>query len=1305
MAMFVYGLHDFSPENPDEVSFKVGDQIEVIERDDLYGDGWWKGRNPQGEEGLFPQSYTSLSPPVSSSVAFPDNGDDPSLADGASAGNLGMLKEVSETTSRQSPTPSERERKLSQGDVMMRATMTDVQKAIEQLGRNDRDGARSFSFRSSHGDYSERSETETEDEGDADEEDDVGWHKDARAKLAQRAQRENEQRQAREAKEAPHPMIPPIDVEVSDESDGDEDSPLNSHRQHRYSRIPEEDEESEASPTKNGHSHGYSRVPAEDEKSDVNPVKTVHPNSAPTPSSSDSIIPSAKYIVPDESDLPTATRLTFPDTPPSPADTSPAVEIPPVEITGPTPAEAPATSQAPAIQTISPAVAAISELESTREPPTAPPPIVTSSLSVHPVPPSASPATESVRSILTESPGQITPAAAPTPSATQPVEPLPIAALVSVLPSPTTSSPGSAAASSTSGIQQALSPDTTVGSMKASATPSETATEASKGPQGHPSEWDVHEVVEWLKSKGFDQGVCDQFTEQEITGDVLLELDANVLKSEIGIVAYGKRARIEKAINELRRPPSVNEVEPVQSMPTPRSLTYSFNYPGSHHSQPSHSQTHSVQSSAHHSFSSPMFGPSSPSANGLPSAGLASVTSADSAPLSAELSGSRSGWRASDPGSIHNGVSGPDDYARGRGLGLGLGLPSGKAPKSRPPQLALSPSDGALGETAATAVNGGPASPAVAQDERAVMSESESVRTKDTKSQKRRLFGRSADSTSTSLKEKEKDTASNHSSGTPVTPSPSASPHDEQNPVRRRSKGKSVDDRKGDRLSLFGSSFSGTLGKSNRKPAPRLSSVDTEKHTMGTFSRLREKRSSSRPGTSDGTFKPEKSKSKTKEKEKEKEELTEKQPRDRSVSLSPSKERDPALLRKRTASSSNIASQANLSASAVAMGVAGPTLKAGQSILEQIGEPDHNGWMRKKSERYNSWKLRYFVLKGSHLYWLRSNNRSETKIKGYLNIVGYKVLADENVDPGRYGFRIVHDTEKAHLFSSDEQLIVREWMKALMKATITRDFTNPVMSSCNIPTIPLTVAQAMNPAPRPPSPTARDATQKALRRENPHQLSSRDAQVLLMGMPSKNQNGGERARLESFFTNDTASTNEPGSPVTSRAGPKASAPPRPSRELRRLSTQTTQGPGDYAAVDGSLIEWANSHLPASLKIVDTAGALCGGLALLRLAEDIRGKPSSPPVPDAAFPSGAHDDRLDGLFRLFDYLLDNDVKMGSVSINDIRQGKRDKIVQLLRALKAWEDRRTAIANSLGKGAVAAGPFMGMSGSLDMYRPSL
>lgn len=93
------------------------------------------------------------------------------------------------------------------------------------------------------------------------------------------------------------------------------------------------------------------------------------------------------------------------------------------------------------------------------------------------------------------------------------------------------------------------------------------------------------------------------------------------------------------------------------------------------------------------------------------------------------------------------------------------------------------------------------------------------------------------------------------------------------------------------------------------------------------------------------------------------------------------------------------------------------------------------------------------------------------------------------------------------------------------------------------------------------------------------------------------------------------------------------------------------------------------------------GPICGGLTLLRLAEAIKGKPASPPVLDSAFPTNPNDDKLEGLFRLFDYMLDNDVKIGSVSINDIRQGKREKIVQMIKALRAWEDKRRAIAQSL------------------------
>lgn len=38
----LYGLHAFTAENDDEMSFVPGELIEVIEKDDLYGDGWWQ---------------------------------------------------------------------------------------------------------------------------------------------------------------------------------------------------------------------------------------------------------------------------------------------------------------------------------------------------------------------------------------------------------------------------------------------------------------------------------------------------------------------------------------------------------------------------------------------------------------------------------------------------------------------------------------------------------------------------------------------------------------------------------------------------------------------------------------------------------------------------------------------------------------------------------------------------------------------------------------------------------------------------------------------------------------------------------------------------------------------------------------------------------------------------------------------------------------------------------------------------------------------------------------------------------------
>ena len=44
MIEYVYARHDFSPEHEDELSFRAGERIEVVEKDEFYNDGWWKVR-------------------------------------------------------------------------------------------------------------------------------------------------------------------------------------------------------------------------------------------------------------------------------------------------------------------------------------------------------------------------------------------------------------------------------------------------------------------------------------------------------------------------------------------------------------------------------------------------------------------------------------------------------------------------------------------------------------------------------------------------------------------------------------------------------------------------------------------------------------------------------------------------------------------------------------------------------------------------------------------------------------------------------------------------------------------------------------------------------------------------------------------------------------------------------------------------------------------------------------------------------------------------------------------------------------
>ncbi|CAJ0901253.1 6259_t:CDS:10 [Entrophospora sp. SA101] len=136
-------------------------------------------------------------------------------------------------------------------------------------------------------------------------------------------------------------------------------------------------------------------------------------------------------------------------------------------------------------------------------------------------------------------------------------------------------------------------------------------------------------------------------------------------------------------------------------------------------------------------------------------------------------------------------------------------------------------------------------------------------------------------------------------------------------------------------------------------------------------------------------------------------------------------------------------------------------------VLDSIGVPDHEGWLKKQGNKYKVWKSRLCILKDANLYYLKTDkNLNSVIVKGHINLTNYRVIPDENLLYGKYGFKLVHDTNRTHYFAHDDQQSIKEWMKAIMKATISRDVKVPVISSNNIITMPLDEARKM--APRPP---------------------------------------------------------------------------------------------------------------------------------------------------------------------------------------------------------------------------------------------
>ncbi|OBZ82317.1 hypothetical protein A0J61_09631, partial [Choanephora cucurbitarum] len=111
-------------------------------------------------------------------------------------------------------------------------------------------------------------------------------------------------------------------------------------------------------------------------------------------------------------------------------------------------------------------------------------------------------------------------------------------------------------------------------------------------------EWSSDQVAAWLMSIGFDKELADNFKDQEISGDILLELTLDSLK-ELQITTFGKRFKVHNAINSLRQGNkknyandtiSQNQIEsrnatPMTEVPTSRDTFSSFYHNNSNKQQ------------------------------------------------------------------------------------------------------------------------------------------------------------------------------------------------------------------------------------------------------------------------------------------------------------------------------------------------------------------------------------------------------------------------------------------------------------------------------------------------------------------------------------------------------------------------------------------------------------------------------------------------------------------------------------------------------------------------------------------------
>ncbi|KAG0148811.1 hypothetical protein CROQUDRAFT_40729 [Cronartium quercuum f. sp. fusiforme G11] len=1261
----VYAIHDFQAENPDELSFAAGEPIAVTEKDDQYGDGWWQGRNLKGAYGLFPQAYTSphpTLPPLLTSEGQPTMNETLSEVQNA----IDQLHHPpSSSTSLATGLPTEK----SASPQHTRTEHTDQSEDDDERSRSDHP-----TWDSNGGAAKARAALAEKAKADAL----------AHQLVMERLKSASQEQQLHSSPHSPsssHVSIPELEeMDLSEESgDDDEHRHHSKSPQHPWNQVVVGTDVTSPSSVPLTHnqrpsqigSQSTQRPSSQDEQESSNfasgpfsaaaialglthtpssPAKGL-PSSSSTTNSNNRIQSmshqthkakqgSSSSILSDITSF--ATRDLGATSPPIASTLRMSRESfqlahqrqlhhngdhsrtdsPSFSATVESALQGRAGSNQDTTPTPNPNPT-FSALRSPATDPTSPDSIQEHLISPNNLMPGSldtvGPFHQRQRSASSADSGIFV--RQQTASPLTPHSPLGSALPVTsnnVHTSNSTADSSSAQGSRSRSSSRLAAVEDQLTSPATSTFPSVSGKHqaagslSSLGPNGFafkpissdPTEWTVADVVEWGKTKGLDEFTISKFSEHEITGDVLLELDVNSLK-EIDLIAFGRRVKVTKAIDELRKTGQTQKLG--SSSPSPHQDAVQVHSPIDSHTPNSISSTHRRSESASHSNR----GPRAPVTPDLAAPSHRSIGSdlLELSDLEGEFNKGGQSLHHSRRKSSLTGLV--NEVKKHTGISfVGLNRKS------------EADSDSIHGDVPSSSRQHAKRQVSRVICQEIILMPLHSERT----AEKEELhdafhfnspFSHEVEPSNTKKAGKRQQapkrpgTANSILSRNPFSSSSAAESMVDQPPSPERST------RSGEMKSR--TSFLGNI-RGGRKPPPQLSSSAQSSYVPSASSPFPagngENASSSQGRRGLFTFGHH----------------PQGQVQHQLQASSPLQE-----IKSHTISSPSPLMEKETNSKEPAISLTVPK-GSGQpkSALERIGTPDHVGWMRKKGEKYPTWKMRYFILKNANLYYLKSEN--EARIKGLIKLPGYKVVMDDDVNPGRYGFKIIHDNGSTHAFSADDSKLLRDWMKAMMKATIDRDWLAPVISSCNIPTMPIGQAQKMFPPPRPPSPASRARLQKARLAANQELLMQKDPSVLM--------------NMQRIAAGQRPIATPPSSPPHSLL--------RPTRSIHRKKIVSLHSPPDSATFKPTqqeqiLLNWINSNLPRDCprKAEDFSASIRSGLIVVRLVESLTGSRSG--LVDEAFEVKRGDDMfndVDIYFNVFDYLNQQRIPLEGYALNDM-----------------------------------------------------